>query len=613
MTVATGRPTLLLRLRAAGTVATGSLRLYWAGALLAVVLGIVGLSVQAPIRSLGQARQQSEPLLQLPPIPAAAGIAGSAASVEPAALQTGAVRQLYQLLLILGWGALIIAGISMLTRFTAQAAGRGPEIGVRRAAGATRRDLVLSLLGEGTILLLVILAVGLPAAALLLRRSVAAWPGTVPGAGLLPWVATLCTGAVVTLGVLAPLRYSGARFMRSQADGQVMLAVPAFQLAMSLAILMGSAALLRRGAPAPATAAAGSTAPTVLMALDASETSPEARARNITTLLERLGSAPGVAAVSLSSPGTLLGLGRVDDTTTDCGQCVRGGIWLRFDLHTARHHLVSPATFSAQGIRLISGRIFTAADRWGTERVAVVSRHLARSGFEARGAVGRHLFLGLDWPTRPYRVIGVVEDTRPAALGGALEPLDTIYLSVLQHPPTAAELLVTASDPGMTASTLVQLVENRVGAGWNARRAGTPEEAVAAAALPVRWFGRWFTLVGMVVLVGAVVGTFETMRMWVGSVSAEIAARRAVGASRSDILGWVLFHTLGTGVKGVLVGLFLYYAVLRVSLTNLVGGIPAVDPVLIAGLAGFLLGAAMLGAAMPTLRFLRAPIAQLFD
>ena len=143
-----------------------------------MVLGIIGLSVQAPIRSMARPGHQSQSLLTLPPVPAAdAGIAGSAASLEPLGVQAGAIQQLYQLLLILGWGALIIAGISMLTRFTAQAARRGPEIGVRRAAGASRRDLVLSFLGEGAILLLVILSIGLPASALLLRLSVAAWPG----------------------------------------------------------------------------------------------------------------------------------------------------------------------------------------------------------------------------------------------------------------------------------------------------------------------------------------------------------------------------------------------------------------------------------------------------
>jgi len=605
-----GRPRFGLRL-AAG-VAAHSLRLYWTGALFAVALGILAFGVQAPIRSLGQPAHQGETRLVLASIPAAdPDLAGSAASIEAGALQARAVQQVYQLLLILAWAGLIIAAISMLTRFTAQAAGRGPEIGVRRAAGASRRDLLLSLGLEGAILMLVILGVGLPASALLLRLSIAAWPGMVPAATLLPWAAALSVGVVVAYGALAPLRYSGARHMRSQADGQVLLAVPTVQLAMSLTILMGSAALLRRAPEAPDGPGASSR-PGVLLALDGGATSPEQRSNEIAALLDTISETPGVATVSLASPGTLLGLGRVDNATTDCGQCYRGGIQLRFDLHTATHHLVSPDTFSAEGIHLVSGRGFTDADRWNGQRVAVVSRHLAVSGFESAGAVGRDLYLGDDWPNRPYRVIGVVEDSRRAGMGSALEPLDTIYLSVLQHPPKNAELLVRG-EAGVSDSSVASLVQARAGAGWHARALGSPQEVLAAAVRPVRWFGRGFTAVGLVVLLAALAGTFGTMRMWVESCRAEVAARRAVGASRLTVIGWVLGNTAGVGAKGVLLGLFLYVSVLRVSLTSLIGRIPAMDPALVAGLAGLLLGAAVLGALIPTVGLLRRPIASLFS
>jgi len=613
MTAAGGRLPLLVRLRAAGTVAAASLRLYWAGALVVVALGFLGLSVQTPIRSLGKPSQPVEPLLRLADIPAAdAGITVTAASQEPGAVQAAAVRQLYQLLAILGWGALIIAGIAMLTRFAAQAEGRGPEVGVRRAAGASRRDLLLSLLVEGGVLLLAVLALGLPASALIVRLSVAAWPGVVPGAGLLPRAAALLLGSVIAFGALAPLRYGGTRFMRGGADGRVMLAVPAFQLAMSLAILMGSAALLRRAPPSSAAPAAGPAGPAILLSLETTGSSPERRSSSIAALLDSMGRIPGVAGASLTSPGTLLGLGRVDNVTTDCGACMRGGIYQRFDLHTAAHYLVSPDTFAQQGIRLISGRGFTTADRWEGRRVAVVSRHLAVSGFEAAGAVGRDVYLGDDWPNRPYQVIGVVEDTRPAGVGGALEPLDTIYLSVLQHPPKRAELLVRGGQAGLRDSSLAALVPGRVGPAWTVRPLGSPTEALSGAVRPVRWFGTWFTVVGLVVLVAALAGTFGTMQMWVASCAAEVAARRAVGATRIRIVGWVLRHTAGTGIKGVLVGMFVYVSVLRVSLTNLVGPVPAWDPALFGALAGLLLGAAAMGAVIPTLGLLRKPIASLF-
>jgi hypothetical protein len=86
-----------------------------------------------------------------------------------------------------------------------------------------------------------------------------------------------------------------------------------------------------------------------------------------------------------------------------------------------------------------------------------------------------------------------------------------------------------------------------------------------------------------------------------------------VGATRTRIVLWVLRLTAGVGIKGVLVGAFLYFAVLRVSLTNLVGHTPLWDPAVFAMLAGLLMGAAVLGAAIPTVGLLRKPIAALFS
>lgn len=585
-----------LGLRLAAGVALSSLRFYWGGALVIVGLGAAGVAALTPVRSLASPSDASQPLIALAPIPAAdAALPTTESLVEPDALQTKAVSDLYLLLLILAWAAIVIAGISMLTRFSALAAGRGAEVGVRRAAGASRRDLLLCFLAEGGVLFVAVLALGVPIAALLLSRWTGQWPGPVAAASLMPWGALVLVAWVIGFGVLAPLRYSTDRYLATLADGQVSLGVPAFQLAMSLAILMGGSVLLQRAPAAPAGQGAGSSAQ--VFEIGPGSEPPESRARTLGAMIRALEQAPGVSGVSAASRGTLVGLGSVDDATTDCGMCYRGGIVIRYQLVTARHHEVSAGTFGLQGIKVLSGRSFSSGDGWDAPRVAVVSRHLAMTAFQQGAAVGRDLFLGHDWPKRPYRVIGVVDDAVPAALGGALEPLDTIYLHVLQHPPRTIELTVQGSGDA---------------AGQPPGLLGSAGEILAGAALPVRWFGARFSMVGLVVLLAALAGTFGTMRMWVGSCTADIAARRAVGATRTRIVAWVLWHTVGTGVKGVLVGLFLYFSVFRVSLTNLIGATPPWDPTLFGALAALLLGAAVLGAALPTAGLLRRPIATLF-
>jgi len=589
-------------------VAVSALRSYWASAVVIVALGTAGLATLTPIRSLASRAHAAETLLQLPLIPAAdAPVAASPESSEPSTFQARALGELYTLLLILGWAALVIAGISILTRFLAQAATRGPEIGIHRASGASRRDLVLALVSEGGMLFLGVLALGLPVSLLLLNIFVSAWPGVVAGASLIPWAATVALFVTLSVGAITPLRFAVTRSIKDDADGQVRLGIPMFQLALSLAMLMGSAVLLQRGRAVEREAAGTSAGPAHVYRLTSRTAEPAARSRELGAMLDSLQSAPGIAAVSLASPGTAVGLGRVDHATTDCGQCVLGQIPMRYWLVTPRHHLVSEQTLAVQGIRVLAGRTFSSEDRWDAPRVALVSRHLALTAFERAGAVGRDLFLADDWPKRPYRVIGIVEDVRSPALGGALQPLDTIYLSVLQHPARELELSVQASDSTAPSSRLAAL------SSFSPTYAGSTREIFADAAAPVGWFGRRFTLVGIVVLLAALAGTFGTMRMWVRSMAADVGARRAVGASRPRIIAWVLGHTVGTGVKGVALGLFIYFAVLRVSLTNLVGDIPAWDPMLFGVLAGVLVLAAVLGAVLPSMSLLKKPIAHLFN
>ena len=67
-------------------------------------------------------------------------------------------------------------------------------------------------------------------------------------------------------------------------------------------------------------------------------------------MLRDLAATEGVEAVSLTSPGALVGLGTVDWVETDCGQCLTGGMYVRFQDERAAHHVVSPDTFAVFGI-----------------------------------------------------------------------------------------------------------------------------------------------------------------------------------------------------------------------------------------------------------------------
>jgi len=131
-----------------------------------------------------------------------------------------------------------------------------------------------------------------------------------------------------------------------------------------------------------------------------------------------------------------------------------------------------------------------------------------------------------------------------------------------------------------------------------------------AEAAPLRWFGRMFGVEGWALLAVATVGTFAMMWLWVTSLLAELGARRAVGARRRDVMGYVLWRALVVAVGGAAFGSWLGLMVWD-ALGNVVAGLPAWDPGAVLRY-GLLLGvAAIAGALLPAWRAAHTPPAAL--
>jgi putative ABC transport system permease protein len=334
------------------------------------------------------------------------------------------------------------------------------------------------------------------------------------------------------------------------------------------------------------------------------ESSPGARAVRYASLLERFGDPPSFAAVSLTSPGTLVGLGMVDVVTTDCGNCSLGG--LAFQLHpvAATHHLVSADTFRVLALSVVAGRQIVDADRWNAPRVAVVSQSLAERHFERGEAVGRRILIG-HGPGEWYMVVGVVRDQPPTGFGAGLQPRDAVYLSVLQHPARTVDLLVrTPADSGVMAVVDRRLRDTLGGAGTQVSRASLSGLRATEAA-PVRWFGRMLRMEGWVLLVLATLGTFVVMRLWVVSLLYELALRRAVGARRRAIVGFVLSRAAGVAIGGVAIGLWVGLLVWG-TLATVFPGLPEWDVHAALRIAPLLAAATLAGALLPAWRAARA-------
>ena len=576
----------------------------WPVALLVLGLSVVALAAVLPVRSLRNPASPTGTALALEPIAAMGPVVSWTADVlGPSDTQAAALRDLFPVLLGAGWGVLGVALIAVLGRLVAQSYERGPEIGLRRAVGAARRHILGAQLIEAALIAGAALAIALPAGYALLRVAAAAWPGPVAGARFAPAAPVLLVLAALLLGALMPLAHRSARRLAGGDPMPVTLGLPAAQIAGVIAVLTAGAALHDHAALVSAGAGPAS-ANGAVWEIDLPASAPPARAAGYASLVERLGNDPSYAVASLASRGAHAGLGTVDFDVTDCGFCVRSNIVMRWLNLEATHHAITPDTFTAAGIRLVEGRGIRAADGWDAPRVAVVNRHLAARYFERGGAVGRDIYLGSAWPKQPHRVIGIVDDERPPVLGGALQPRETVYLSALQHPPAAAELVLRSADGSATA-TVEPLLQAHLGAAARAGPGATERARAAAHAAPLAWFGRSFGLAALAALLVALAAVYDTSSLWVRSVAGELAMRRATGATRRRIATYVGVRAATAVLAGAAAGTLVYATLVRDHLARSIPALATWNPGATALATGLLLLAALAGAAQATRRFLR--------
>jgi hypothetical protein len=591
-----------MSIRASVSTAKFRLRAGWTSVAIMVALGGAALGVLFMAQSFSG---HGAGALSLSPLqPVGNVLRWTAERREASALQAQALEDLLSLLLGAGWIALASALVTIISRAAAQSALRRGDGAVRRAVGASKGVLRLSLLIEVGVASSLILLAGLGIGFVATRTGVAMWPGS-GSAGFSPRVAFLLITLAVVMGIVLLIGANLRENIAHQEGGQVPLALPAGQLGFGFAILVGGSLVLGRATEITRIAARSSGAPGSVIALQVADSAAKDRSERYRRLLDRLSADESIGTVSLTNAGASAGLGVVDLVTTDCGQCPDGGIILKFHSFDGLHEFVSPDTFESQGIPVVQGRGFALDDDWDAPRVAVVSRHLAYRHFEGGDAVGRDIFVASGWPARPYKVIGIVEDHASYALGGAGKPLSTVYLSVLQHPPTNTELVVRTPRGRSAPRNLEAQLAGVLGAHSRMGPLVSEEERARHDAAPVQWLAFWFKIAGWAMLGIAVVGTFTILSMWVRSRAAELVLRRSVGATRLRITLYVISRTMVVAVGGVGLGLFLFAAIVRPSIADLFADLPTWDPGLVNRLALLFVATALAGSLLPTVKALR--------
>jgi len=312
-------------------------------------------------------------------------------------------------------------------------------------------------------------------------------------------------------------------------------------------------------------------------------------------LLARVKALPGVEAASLSRDAPLLG--RPARTVMD----IEG----RADIEQVGvgFHSVSPDYFKTLGITLRRGRVFTAQDRAGAPRVALINQAAAEKFFPGEDPSGKRL--------RPYvhtryetsekfvEIVGVVADVRYGRLEEAIEP--DIYLSSLQPTDRTQTLIVRSSVDPAAITAAVRREALALDRNVPLTAIQTMKERAAEVTSRTRFIAVSLGLFAGLALTLAGVGIYGVMAYNVSARTREIGIRVALGARGADVLKLVARQGMRLVLIGIAFGVGAAYALTRLMKT-LLFGVSATDPLTFVGIAALLALVALLACYIPARR-----------
>ena len=521
---------------------------------------------------------------------------------------------------------LLIASVNLVNLLLAQASGRGRELALRAALGASRarivrqlviESLVLGALGAGGGLVLAYWIVGA------LREADTGLPRLAyaevdervllcaVAVGLLTSLATgLASALQASRGTLMPALREGERGTgdspRQQRARHVLVGV---EVALAMTLLVGAGLLIRSFDAVMRTDRGFQTERRLLVQISPPSSYDEPRLRQfMDALLERVRSLPGVhgaAAVSgrpLVRGSTGLGIGR-----PGAGGAARDVPW-------ATWRLVTPEYFSVMGVPLLRGRTFTPDDTivgsgsFATGRTvqrAVVSRRVAELLYPGEDPIGRPIILWKGQGNREGEIVGVVGDIRERGLtemptlavylpyrGFNFRPFHVVVHGIDAPSTLVPSLRATLADidphvPMSDVETLDAIVTTSV-----ASRRFTMTLLVAFAGLA---------------LVLALGGIHGVLAYSVARRTPEIGVRMALGATASSVFRLILVQGMRPVMAGLLVGLSAALALSRL-MTSLLVGVAPTDAVTYAGVAGLILVAGAAACSVPARKALRVDV-----
>jgi predicted permease len=248
----------------------------------------------------------------------------------------------------------------------------------------------------------------------------------------------------------------------------------------------------------------------------------------------------------------------------------------------SHENYVSPGFFGTLKIPLEAGRDFTARDRVGAPKVAVVNRKFARRYFGDRDPVGRHIGDGTDPGTKTdIEIIGVVGDTKYETIRDDIPR--QVFFPYLQRGRSGNMTAYVRTDvePAQMFPVLRAAVR-KLDANLPVSLLKTVERQRDDSLSVDRLAATLATAFGVLATLLAAIGLYGVMAFLVARRTREIGLRMALGALTGNVIWLVVREVLLLAGIGVLVGLPVSLAVSRL-LASLLYGVNPNDPVSIVG------------------------------